>query len=291
MTQPAKTPPVILIGMHRSGTTLLAEALARLGVYMGPEGSSHSEARFFHDLNVRMMQTSGGSWEYPELLDRFLAIDTLRQLQAEYLESLFSSPQLFFYLGAGRYLQYRSLFKLDFAWGWKDPRNTYTLPCWLDVFPDAKVINIERHGVDVASSLATRFQRQLDAAVRRHKSRMPKYRFRPKQSHFIDTIRCARLDDGLALWASYMQRGRDNLQRVPEANRLSLRYEDVLQRPRELLAQAATFCGARFTDADLDAMAGHIRSRRAGAYRHDPELLAFARDNRATLERFGYSAD
>src|SRR5690606_5568565 len=123
MAKVARTSPVILIGMHRSGTTLLAEALSRLGVFMGPESSSHSEALFFHELNVRMMHTSGGSWEYPEPIDRFLGVDTLRRLQAEYLEGLFSSPQSVFYLGVKRYFQYRSLYKLDFAWGWKDPRN------------------------------------------------------------------------------------------------------------------------------------------------------------------------
>ncbi len=291
MSKVAKTPPIILIGMHRSGTTLLAEALSRLGVYMGPESSSHSEALFFHELNVRMMHTSGGSWEYPELIDRFLKIGTLRRLQAEYLESLFSSPQSVFYLGVKRYLKYRSLYNLDFAWGWKDPRNTFTLPCWLDVFPDAKVLYIERHGVDVASSLVTRYQRQIDAAVRRHEGRMKKYRFRPKQSHFIDTIRSSTLDDGFALWSAYMQRANEHLSTIPQTQQLKLRYEDVLDNPEKLLGQAAEFCGAQYTTGDMAAMVGHIRARRARAYRSKPELLAFAKANEVELQRWGYSAD
>lgn len=291
MGKVARTPPVILIGMHRSGTTLLAEALSRLGVYMGPESSSHSEALFFHELNVRMMDTSGGSWEYPEPIDRFLKVDTLRRLQAEYLESLFASPQSAFYLGVKRYLRCRSLFELDFAWGWKDPRNTYTLPCWLDVFPDAKVLYIERHGVDVANSLMTRYHRQVDAAVRRHEGRMKKYRFRPKQSHFIDTIRSSTLDDGMDLWSAYMERANEHLATVPKAQQLKLRYEDVLEQPEQLLGQAAEFCGAQYAADDMTAMVGHIRARRARAYRNDPELLAFAKANEARLQRWGYSAD
>lgn len=290
MARQPKTQPVILIGMHRSGTTLLAEALGRLGVYMGPESSSHSEARFFHELNVKMMDTSGGSWEYPEPIDRFLAMDRLRTLQAEYLESLFSSPQTVFYLGVKKYLQYRSLYALDMAWGWKDPRNTYTLPCWLDVFPDARILYIERHGVDVASSLVTRHHRQLDAAERRHAGRIRKYRFRPKSSHFIDTIRCSTLDEGLALWDAYMARANENLQLVPESQRMRLRYEDVLEDPAKYLAEAAQFCGASFTSSDLTTMVGHIRKRRAGAFRNDPELLAFAKANAACLQRWGYEA-
>ncbi|HTE20391.1 MAG TPA: hypothetical protein VK689_18660, partial [Armatimonadota bacterium] len=30
-------PPLIVLGMHRSGTSVVAGILARLGVYMGPE--------------------------------------------------------------------------------------------------------------------------------------------------------------------------------------------------------------------------------------------------------------
>jgi hypothetical protein len=183
------------------------------------------------------------------------------------------------------------LFNLDFAWGWKDPRNTYTLPCWLDVFPDAKVLYIERHGVDVASSLVARYQHQIDKAVRRHDGRMKKYRFRPKQSHFIDTIRCSILEDGFALWSAYMERANENLLRVPESRRMKLRYEDVLDRPKELLGQAAEFCGARFTQDELTAMSSQIRKRRASAYRQDPALLAFAKANESQLQRWGYSAD
>ena len=41
-------------------------------------------------------------------------------------------------------------------WGWKDPRNTFTLPFWKAIFPAAKIIHIYRNPVDVALSLKTR---------------------------------------------------------------------------------------------------------------------------------------
>jgi hypothetical protein len=50
------------------------------------------------------------------------------------------------------------------AWGWKDPRNSITLPVWLKLFPDARVIHIVRNGVDVAESLYRRQQRGFQEA-------------------------------------------------------------------------------------------------------------------------------
>jgi hypothetical protein len=73
-------PPVIVIGMHRSGTSLVAGMLAQLGVYMGPiqlpaaeagernEGlftSGYAEAEELHVLNERLLARAGGSWCVP----------------------------------------------------------------------------------------------------------------------------------------------------------------------------------------------------------------------------------
>ena len=29
---------------------------------------------------------------------------------------------------------------IPFPWGWKDPRNSITLPLWLRLYPEAKII-------------------------------------------------------------------------------------------------------------------------------------------------------
>ena len=43
----ASLPPVIVIGMHRSGTSLLARLLRAGGVFMGAWRNNHDEAQFF----------------------------------------------------------------------------------------------------------------------------------------------------------------------------------------------------------------------------------------------------
>jgi GT2 family glycosyltransferase len=44
-------------------------------------------------------------------------------------------------------------FPPDRCWGWKDPRNSLTLPFWKVVLPDLKVVACVRNPLDVASSL------------------------------------------------------------------------------------------------------------------------------------------
>ena len=47
-------------------------------------------------------------------------------------------------------------FNLDYNWGWKDPRNIFTLPFWITLFPLSKIIIVKRHPYDVCMSLINR---------------------------------------------------------------------------------------------------------------------------------------
>jgi hypothetical protein len=42
-------PPVIIIGMSRSGTTLLVEMLEQLGLFAGNKKTRNNEALFFYN--------------------------------------------------------------------------------------------------------------------------------------------------------------------------------------------------------------------------------------------------
>ncbi len=55
----------------------------------------------------------------------------------------------------GRWAQLKLHCKIV-SWGWKDPRNTFTLPMWLGLFPRARVIHIHRQQKDVVKSLQQR---------------------------------------------------------------------------------------------------------------------------------------
>ncbi len=54
--------PLIVVGMHRSGTTLLVRLLEHCGVFMGINQSGNGEARFFQNLNREALDVLGCNW-------------------------------------------------------------------------------------------------------------------------------------------------------------------------------------------------------------------------------------
>ncbi len=71
--------PIIVAGMHRSGTTLLSNILQRSGLFMGNRQDSHGEAFFFLRLNEWILSQTHCSWDNVRQFD---AMDnfTRRQL-------------------------------------------------------------------------------------------------------------------------------------------------------------------------------------------------------------------
>ena len=163
--------PLIVIGMHRSGTSLLARLLREAGLFLGWRlQPDHDEAKFFQGLNNWAMYQATADWDAPGRIDDLLDNARARAAAVDYLRLSVNSPRALEFLGPGRYLRTRGLDRLDAAWGFKDPRSTFTLPLWLDVFPDARVLHVTRHGVDVAQSLRVREEEFLTrrlASVRR----------------------------------------------------------------------------------------------------------------------------
>lgn len=281
--------PVIIIGMHRSGTSMVARLLEELGLFVGERKMADHEPYFFLGLNDWMLRQSGGAWDQPEPIRHLLGNDEVRALSRDYIRSLMETPRVISFLGWRNYRRYRTPWNLDFPWGWKDPRNTYTLPLWLDLFPNAKVIHIYRHGVDVASSLKVRTDRALGRAKvsheRRRKFRL--YGLQPKRGGFTGSLRCASLEGGFGLWENYLTEARKHVLNLGE-RAMELRYEYFLSEPYESLAQLARFCELPVDSAKITEVAGHVRKGRSYAYLENPELRAFAKERPERLKAWGY---
>lgn len=270
--------PVILLGMHRSGSSLLGRLIRGLGLFSGAWRDENDEALFFLELNKRLLAQCGASWDEPRAAaERFRdpgALDAATDYAAARVGGL--SAALF--LGVSGFLRYRDIRGLDRPWGWKDPRNTFTLPVWRKVFPQAKVLFIERHGVDVARSLELRSVRTRPAA------RLP------WTGRSATSVRCSTLEGGLSLWAEYQAQANALLADVPAGLLHALRYEKLLEEPARELGRAAAFCGLKAASDEVRAVTATIRMDRAYAYRRDKRLLRFARDNEVTLNKWGYRA-
>ncbi|MEZ5023867.1 MAG: sulfotransferase [Chitinophagales bacterium] len=52
--------------------------------------------------------------------------------------------------------RFKDIRDLDIPWGWKEPRNSFTLEFYKELFPDAKIIHIYRNPIDSANSYLKR---------------------------------------------------------------------------------------------------------------------------------------
>jgi hypothetical protein len=281
-------PPVIFIGMHRSGTSMLARLLEELGMFFGAVKDQNNEALFFQDLNAWLLGQCGGRWDNPAAFNHYFwrNAETVKWSEL-YLRNLLVSPRALQFLGA-RYA-IRGILGLETPWGWKDPRNTFTLPLWLRIFGDAKVVSIERNGVDVAQSLRAREINILNDAPRLYRRNRLAFFLRLRRSGFVHSPRCLVLEDGFALWEEYASQARAAMGQVPAERVLALRYEDVLADPVKWLGQSADFCGLKVSQNQIENAAKNIRTDRANAYESDVELANFAAERSAALSAHGYA--
>ncbi len=143
---------IVVLGMHRSGTSALTRGLQVLGVDLGHrfvpplEGNNPTgfwEDADINDLNIRVLRSLGSDWH------------NLAPFQENYLEQL---RQEGFVSDAAKILGER--FKSSTLYGFKDPRIPMLLPFWQEVFRGcelnvAYVLSL-RNPISVAQSLAKR---------------------------------------------------------------------------------------------------------------------------------------
>jgi hypothetical protein len=140
---------ICVLGMHRSGTSLIARAVNLLGVDLGPEESlmapaqdnpaGYWEAVDLVHVNDALLDAFGGTWDnVPELPSTWLDSAKLIPIRKRAREVL------------------RERFGESGLWGWKDPRNCVTLPFWQDIVPAMRYVVCVRNPVDVSDSLRAR---------------------------------------------------------------------------------------------------------------------------------------
>jgi hypothetical protein len=276
--------PLVVIGMHRSGTRLLVEVLEKLGVFMGADQQADSESVAFMLINEGILHQCGAFWSEPMSAHFMLAQpDAVEQCAASAREAL--AAQLDQYAGPfARHLSSSPKERPPF--GWKDPRNTFTLPVWRRVFPNLKAIHIVRHGVDVAASLARRHAAALRAAT--GEAAPPALTvIRDHALGILSSRRGWTLAEALTMWEQYVEKARQETAALG-GRALEVRYEELLTRPEHVIPVIAEFCGVA-PPARYEAFVDGLQPGRAFAFRRDPELAAFADSVRGIVARYGYA--
>ena len=155
--------------------------------------------------------------------------------------------------------------------------------------PDAKIIHIYRHGVDVANSLRQRGrQGWTQNPLQRLYYRVPLlHAVRPKSGEFI-RVRCDSLEGGLTLWEEYVAEARGHVRSLGEERALELKYETLLCEPERVLNKVIRFCGLPVSDEAIKSVGTLVRKERAYAYREKPDLQEFADRVPERLAGYGY---
>ena len=199
---------------------MVTRLLHACGLYLGPKNElmpaqadnpdGFWEHLGFVALNDELLNELGGAWDLPPKSDEDFAhvrLDPLR-MKARLLIERFNSECL---------------------WGWKDPRNSLTLPFWQDLVPGIKTLVTVRNPLEVAHSMKER--------------NGTSYSF------------------GLRLWEIYNQR---LLETASEQNRLITHYDSFFEDAETELQRIANFIG--LPDAKVGKAAKLVSTRRRNTH-------------------------
>ena len=266
--------PIVVVGMHRSGTSLVSRLLDKLGILMGRDLQEDHESKFFIGLN---------KWIYANAGSELIDFEPAREKVVQYLITRLSSRASKKF--SGRALK-NGVFDISEPWGWKDPRTGPALPIWLSIWPEMRIVHVMRHGVDVAASLHTRSNRNWDADSDRFEKWLPIYRWRRSQLPIRRGQRAATLENALDFWAEQVSIENSIIGQREEV--LRIRFEDILSQPEMKISEIADFAGSSISPDMLEEMTSSLDPSRAFSHREDRELLEFAEQNAELLANFGY---
>jgi hypothetical protein len=133
---------VVILGMHCSGTSMVAGILQRLGIDIGDDlvepsvvnPFGHFENREFYEINKKILAYCGGDWLLPPLHERILQQNNL--FSSEIIDVINKNKSE--------------------LWGWKDPRTVLTIELFFPYLENPYFIVCNRDDFDIAASLNRR---------------------------------------------------------------------------------------------------------------------------------------
>ena len=138
-----QTKTVVILGMHRSGTSMIGGVLKELGVNLGKDSPGrqisnplgHFEDGELLNLNEYILSQAGGSWDNPPPAAQI-------QNQAAKMDDRIQ-----------KIIQNKRLANPDQPWGWKDPRMSLTINLYLPYLRNPYIIWSQRDPVSISNSL------------------------------------------------------------------------------------------------------------------------------------------
>lgn len=136
---------IVVLGMHRSFTSLIAKGLVSNNINMGDYYVKRDEFNplgYYEDidflrLNKYILLTAGGDWRYPPSEEKILSLNDNKNI-TDKIKNLISKKQT------------------KKIWGWKDPRTILTIRLFEPYLKNPVYIACYRNPEEVAKSLQKR---------------------------------------------------------------------------------------------------------------------------------------
>lgn len=148
---------IVVLGMHRSATSLVARTLNSevhmgknllIGLRDNPKG--HYENVHIVALNDKILHQSGGSWHNPPPREQIIKIG--KNYEEEIKKIISDEVEI-------------AKSKNMESWGFKDPRTCLTIDVWCSYLPSPQFIVCYRNPLDVAKSLKARNNFSIEKGV------------------------------------------------------------------------------------------------------------------------------
>jgi hypothetical protein len=152
-------PALAIIGMHRSGTSMVAELCESAGLHIGTElvgahksnPRGHFEDCDFYRFHEKVLADNSRLPQGYEPFDSPLKISDENRKLAQSTINLRRERRI--------------------PWGWKDPRTILFIRFWLAILPEARFLLVFRHPGEVACSLERRGEAYFqDGGVQAHRN-------------------------------------------------------------------------------------------------------------------------
>lgn len=266
--------PLIIIGMHFGGSSLVSEILHQAGIFMGNDRNEKFHSRHFHNINNWIFSQVNATWDNPynfrfidqDFTDRVVKA-LKRQLKGRSLRAYLDPPRL----------RYRKYDRFDFDWGWSDPLNTFTIQLWKHLFDDAHIIHVHRNPVDVAAALQNQNRQFRHSAESGILSRLQRHNMERKLSHekvYELSLRTNSIEQGFEVWKQYIVEA-IRAEQHTGFHVYHVAYEDLLQNFHHETERLFNHLGFRIPDGALKKTEEKIRDYKAYQFLKNDELADF----------------
>lgn len=231
--------PIFIVGYPRSGTKLIRDLLRSHSNITFPP-----ESHFIPQL-YKLYGNPRNEDEAVKIAAAILDIHWVRRFSLSLDPASFSGCRSY---GEIVSAIFREWARLDGKprWGDKTPQYVTDIPALVEIFPDCRIIHIYRDGRDAALSIM-------------------KLWFGPG-----NVYAAARA------WKRMVTKGRDDGRRAGLERYMELRYETLIERPREAMEEVCEFIGEPFSEAVLtpNFVERDLNTSRPGGYGTKTSILS-----------------